>query len=80
MEQLRAMRRKRQQLSEEDSISILQKSTAGSLALLRDNDYPYAVPFSYVYGTLPSRDRRRTMVNGLSIKIIVNYEMDGTCR
>lgn len=43
------MRRKRQQLSEEESIGILQKATAGTLALLGDNDYPYAVPISYVY-------------------------------
>ena len=49
MEQFRAMRRKRQQLSEEKSIGILQKSTAGTLALLGDNGYPYAVPISYVY-------------------------------
>ncbi len=49
MEQFRAMRRKRQQLSEEESISILQKSTAGTLALLGENGYPYAVPISYVY-------------------------------
>ena len=25
------------------------KATAGTLALLGDNDYPYAVPISYVY-------------------------------
>ena len=49
MEEFREMRRKRQQLSEEESISILRKSTAGTLALLGDNDYPYAVPISYVY-------------------------------
>ncbi len=49
MEQFRDMRRKRQQLSEEESISILQQSTAGTLALLGDNGYPYAVPISYVY-------------------------------
>lgn len=49
MEQFREMRRHRQQLSEEESISILQKSTSGTLALLGDNDYPYAVPISYVY-------------------------------
>ena len=42
----REMRRKRQQLSEEESIAILQKATAGTLALLGDNDYPYAVPIS----------------------------------
>ena len=47
--EFRAMRRKRQQLSEEESIEILRKATAGTLALLGDNGYPYAVPISYVY-------------------------------
>ncbi len=45
----REMRRNRQQLSNEESIAILQKATAGTLALLGDGDYPYAVPISYVY-------------------------------
>ncbi len=49
MTQFRDMRRKHQQLSEEESIAILQKATAGTLALLGDDDYPYAVPISYVY-------------------------------
>ena len=43
------MRRKRQQLSEAESIGILQRATSGTLALLGDNGYPYAVPISYVY-------------------------------
>ena len=47
--EFRAMRRKRQQHSEEESIGILQKATAGTLALLGDGGYPYAVPISYVY-------------------------------
>lgn len=49
MSDFREMRRKRQQLSEKESIGILQKATAGTLALLGDNGYPYAVPISYVY-------------------------------
>jgi hypothetical protein len=49
MSEFRQMRRKRQQLSHEESIAILKKATAGTLALLGDNDYPYAVPISYVY-------------------------------
>lgn len=49
MSMFREMRRKRQQLSDEESIGILQKVTSGTLALLGDNDYPYAVPVSYVY-------------------------------
>jgi nitroimidazol reductase NimA-like FMN-containing flavoprotein (pyridoxamine 5'-phosphate oxidase superfamily) len=42
MSEFRQMRRKRQQLAEEESIAILEKATAGTLALLGDNDYPYA--------------------------------------
>lgn len=49
MSNFREMRRKRQQLSEEESVGILQRATAGTLALLGDDDYPYAVPISYVY-------------------------------
>ena len=49
MSEFRAMRRKRQQLSEVESIGILKNATAGTLALLGDNGYPYAVPISYVY-------------------------------
>ena len=49
MSEFRPMRRKRQELAQEESITILQKATSGTLALLGDNGYPYAVPISYVY-------------------------------
>lgn len=45
----REMRRKKQLLSYQESIEILENGTAGVLALLGDDDYPYAVPISYVY-------------------------------
>jgi len=45
----REMRRKKQLLSLEESIEILGRGTSGVLALLGDDDYPYAVPLSYVY-------------------------------
>ncbi len=45
----REMRRKRQLLSEEDTASVLNRGTAGVLALSGDDGYPYAVPLSYVY-------------------------------
>ena len=47
--EFREMRRKRQQLSDAESIDILKKATSGTLALLGDGGYPYAVPISYVY-------------------------------
>lgn len=45
----RDMRRKGQQLSEEECISILNNASSGVLALIGDEDYPYAVPLSFVY-------------------------------
>ena len=45
----REMRRRRQQLSDEESIAILRNGTSGTLGLLGDNGYPYTVPLSYVY-------------------------------
>lgn len=45
----RELRRKRQELSLGECIDILSKGTSGVLALLGDNNYPYAIPISYVY-------------------------------
>ena len=45
----REMRRKKQSLPQQEIADILHKRTSGVLALLGDNDYPYAVPISYVY-------------------------------
>ena len=45
----REMRRKKQALSQQEVEDIFYKGTSGVLALLGDNDYPYAVPISYVY-------------------------------
>lgn len=43
------MRRKRQLLTEEESIAILNSGTSGVLAVDGDGGYPYAVPLSFVY-------------------------------
>ncbi len=45
----RNMRRKKQALSLEESQEILERETCGILAVSGDNDYPYAVPLSFVY-------------------------------
>lgn len=45
----RKMRRFRQQLTKSECNAILSMGTSGTLALLGDNGYPYAVPISYVY-------------------------------
>ena len=45
----RTMKRTRQQLTQQETEAILHSATSGVLALLGDEDYPYAVPLSYVY-------------------------------
>ena len=45
----RQMRRGKQLLSVEDTIAVLNRGTNGILACLGDEDYPYAVPISYVF-------------------------------
>lgn len=45
----RKMRRFKQQLSESEVLDVLERGSSGVLAVLGDDDYPYAVPLSYVY-------------------------------
>ena len=43
------MRRKKQLLSQEETVEIMEKGTSGVLAIIGDDSYPYALPLSYVY-------------------------------
>ena len=45
----RPMRRSQQALSRKDCEKILSRGTSGVLAVSGDEDWPYAVPLSYVY-------------------------------
>ena len=45
----RDMRRKKQELTQEETKEILLKGTSGVLAVLGGDGYPYAVPLSFVY-------------------------------
>ena len=45
----RTMRRKGSQLKENECIEIITNEPRGVLALIGDNDYPYAIPMSHVY-------------------------------
>lgn len=45
----REMRRKKQELSLEENIEILNKKTSGVLAVLGEEGYPYTIPLNYVY-------------------------------
>lgn len=45
----REMRRHRQQLSEQECKSILERGKTGVLAVIGDGGYPYTVPINYYY-------------------------------
>ena len=45
----RDMRRKKQALSEEECIAVLKTQKRGVLAVLGDEDYPYALPINHYY-------------------------------
>ena len=45
----RTMRRNKQLLSMNDTLDVMERCTNGVLACIGDNDYPYAIPLSYVY-------------------------------
>ncbi len=45
----REMLRKKQALSEEECITVLKSQKRGVLAVLGDEDYPYALPINHYY-------------------------------
>lgn len=45
----RPLRRIKQQLTQEDCISVLKNEVRGVLSVLGDNDYPYGLPINYWY-------------------------------
>lgn len=45
----RKMRRFKQQISQEDCEQLLRREPRGVLAVLGDDDYPYAVPLDFLY-------------------------------
>jgi hypothetical protein len=45
----RPLRRIKQQLSQDECISVLKNEVRGVLSVLGDNDYPYGLPINYWY-------------------------------
>lgn len=68
----RAMRRSKQQMSEEATNIILQNAASGVLSLLGDDGYPYGVPMSYAYEN--GKLYFHCALTGHKIDAIRNYE------
>ena len=73
----RKMRRFKQELTQEEAIQILNNNTAGVLALLGDEGYPYSVPLSYVL--IDNKIYFHTAKSGHKIDAIKNYNKASFC-
>ena len=73
----RKMRRFKQLLPNETAVEILNRNTGGTLALLGDEDYPYAVPISYVYAD--NKLYFHSAKSGHKIDAIKNHEKASFC-
>ena len=56
----RPLRRIKQQLTQEECISVLKNEVRGVLSILGDDDYPYGVPINYWY----SEDENKIYFHG----------------
>ena len=73
----REMRRVKQMMPEKDCIAVLERATAGVLAVAGDDDYPYAVPVSYVYED--GKIYFHTAVSGHKMDAIAKQEKVSFC-
>lgn len=73
----REMRRFKQLLPNEVAVEILERNTGGTLALLGDEDYPYAVPISYVYAD--GKIYFHSAKSGHKIDAVKNHEKASFC-
>ena len=74
---IRDLNKQKQALSPEECKKILMQETSGVLALRGDDDYPYAVPVSYVYAN--GKLYFRSAKEGHKIDSIRKYEKTSFC-
>ena len=73
----REMRRKAQELTKDKAEEVLMRGTSGVLAVMGDDNYPYAVPLSYVY--VGSKIFFHSAKTGHKLDAISNYSKVSFC-
>lgn len=73
----REMRRIKQLLPEEKTAEIMERNTAGVLAVKDDEGYPYAVPISYVYAD--GKVYMHSAKEGHKVDAVKNYDKASFC-
>lgn len=75
----REMRRKRQLLSEAETVAVMERGTAGVLALLDQDGYTYAVLLSYVYDRAEKRIFFHSATSGHKLEAIAHHQKVSFC-
>jgi nitroimidazol reductase NimA-like FMN-containing flavoprotein (pyridoxamine 5'-phosphate oxidase superfamily) len=75
----REMVRKKQQLSQEESLELLKKAPRGILSLLGDNGYPYGVPIDHWYNEEDGKIYFHSGKEGHKIDAIRSYDKSSFC-
>ena len=70
----REMVRKKQQLSQEESLELLKKAPRGILSVLGDNGYPYGVPIDHWYNEDDGKIYFHSGKEGHKIDAIRSYD------
>jgi len=75
----RPLRRIKQQLAQEECISILKQEVRGVLSVLGDNDYPYGLPINYWYSEDDGKIYFHGSREGHKIDSIKNHDKVSFC-
>ncbi len=75
----RQLRRIKQQLSQEDCISVLKNEVRGVLSVLGDDDYPYGVPINFYYSQENNKIYFHGSREGHKIDAIKNHDKVSFC-
>lgn len=75
----RPIRRIKQQLSQEECISILKNEVRGVLSVLGDNGYPYGIPINFYYSEAENKIYFHGSREGHKIDAIKNYDKVSFC-
>lgn len=70
----REMRRKKQEISKEECIKILNAEKRGALAVIGDDGYPYAIPLDFYYDSQNEKIYFHGAKEGHKIDAIKNNE------
>ncbi|MDE5738138.1 MAG: pyridoxamine 5'-phosphate oxidase family protein [Oscillospiraceae bacterium] len=70
----REMRRNQQEVSQQECIAVLKSEKRGVLAVLGDNNYPYAVPMNFYYDEQENKIYLHSAKSGHKLDAIQNCD------